>query len=35
MLEHVAMVPTTVLGWSSGGNIALALTAARSIWSAV
>lgn len=29
MLEHVAMAPATVLGWSAGGNIALALTAAR------
>ncbi|MDX3228336.1 alpha/beta fold hydrolase [Streptomyces sp. ME19-01-6] len=29
MLERVAKAPATVLGWSSGGNIALALTAAR------
>ncbi|NGO08924.1 alpha/beta hydrolase [Streptomyces sp. HC44] len=29
VLERVAKSPATVLGWSSGGNIALALTAAR------
>lgn len=29
VLEKVAKSPATVLGWSSGGNIALALTAAR------
>lgn len=29
VLEHVAKAPATVVGWSSGGNIALALTAAR------
>lgn len=29
VLERVAKAPATVLGWSSGGNIALALTVAR------
>lgn len=29
VLERVAKSPATVLGWSSGGNIALALTVAR------
>ncbi|WP_390898633.1 alpha/beta fold hydrolase [Streptomyces fulvoviolaceus] len=28
MPEHVALAPATVVGWSSGGSIALALTAA-------